>query len=143
MFVLCLAQKGSLGVIFIAVLNNSIYRFLEVGGKGLAVDPLKCDLVDYLCSGSCNTGDVVWLCSLTCGFIHPRRCLFLVSWCWADLHGHFQQWMSSLETFTFGLDESYQRAGIATTACAYRRDLNGVMLYHMSLFMRLMGYSIS
>lgn len=72
MFVLCLAQRGSLGVIFIAVLNNSVYRFLEVGGKGLAVGPvgtLKCDFVDYLYLRSCNTGDVVCLCSLV--WLHP------------------------------------------------------------------------
>lgn len=89
MFVLCLAQQGSLGVIFIAVLKNAVYRFLEVGGKGLAVGPLKCDLEDYLCSGSYNTGDV-WLYSLMYGSIQPRRCLSLVSWCWADLHRLFQ-----------------------------------------------------
>lgn len=145
MFVLCLAQQGSLGVIFIAALNNSICRFLEVGGKGPAVGPPKCDLVDYPCSGSWNRGDVMHLCSLTCGFIHLQRCLSLLSWCWAGLHGCFQWWMSSLETFIFGLDESCPRTVIATTACAYIKTLrlNGVVLYHMSFSMRLISYSIS
>lgn len=78
MLVLCLAQQGSLGVIFVAVLNNSVYRVLEVGGKRLEFGPLKCDLVDYPCSGVCNTGDVVWLCSLMCGFTNPSTASL---WC--------------------------------------------------------------
>lgn len=98
MFVLCLAQRGSLGVIFIAVLNNSVYRFLEVGGKGLAVGPvgtLKCDFVDYPYSRSCNTGDVVCLCSLV--WLHPPPVLPL---CGVLVLGRSEWMFSVMDVFT-------------------------------------------